>query len=78
MGRSWSSTWWLINVMVVGRKEIIKSPNYHDRHEAEADLRKITEARTNAADVDLPWLQMPGGQVQAAYIDEKSSSIAIA
>jgi hypothetical protein len=45
---------------------------YQTQEEAEAALLKITDARQGKTDVDLPWLQMPGDQVQAAYVEKRT------
>lgn len=64
-----------IKVMVVGRKDIIESALFAKREEAESDLNTITEAREGRTEVKLPWLQMPGDQVQAAHIVEHSFGV---
>jgi hypothetical protein len=71
----YTSTSFRIKVMIVGRKDPIQSHTYSTREAAEADLVRITEARHGRSEVDLPWLQMPGDQVQVAYIDEHSVSM---
>lgn len=71
----YTSTSFRIKVMIFGRKDPIQSHIYNTREAAEADLVKITEARHGRSEVNLPWLQMPGDQVQAAYIDEHSVSM---
>ena len=67
-----------IKVLLVGRKDTIDSHSYASREDAEADLIKITDARTQNTEVGLPWLQMPGSQVQAAYVEDRTTSIGIA
>jgi len=64
-------TAYLVSVMVVGRKDVI-THKFKTQEEAEADLTKITDARQGKTDVELPWLTMPGDQVQAAYINERT------
>jgi hypothetical protein len=66
-----------IKVLILGRPEPIQSPRYRNKEEAEADLVKITDARQSKIEVDLPWLQMPGDQVQAAFIDHHSTSVGV-
>jgi hypothetical protein len=68
----------IIKVLLVGRKDVIESHSYGTREEAEADLQKITEARKNDFEVDLTWFQMPGNQVQAAYIEDRTTSVGFA
>jgi hypothetical protein len=62
---------YILNVMVVGRNDVI-SHKFKNQAEAEAALEKITDARQGKTDVDLPWLSMPGDQVQAASIQERT------
>jgi hypothetical protein len=62
---------YMVKVMIVGRKEVITG-RYQTQEEAEAALLKITDARQGKTDVDLPWLQMPGDQVQAAYVEKRT------
>lgn len=71
----YTSTSFRIKVMIVGRKDPIQSHVYSTREAAEADLVRITEARHGKSEVDLPWLQMSGDQVQVAYIDEHNVSM---
>jgi len=65
----------VIRVLVVGRKDPIDSHSYKTRDAAEADLIKITDARQGNTDVELPWLTMPGDQVQAAYVQDRTTSV---
>ena len=62
---------YIVKVMVVGRKDII-THRFKIKAEAEADLLKITDAPQGQTDVELPWLTIPGDQVQAAYIEERT------
>ena len=66
-----------IRVLVVGRKDVIESHSYGKREAAEADLSKITDARQGKTDVELSWLQMPGEQVQAAYIQDRTTALSV-
>jgi hypothetical protein len=75
---TYTSPRFIIKVLLLGRKDVIQSHPYGTRAEAEADLTKITEARLNNTEVRLPWLQLPGNQVQAAYVEDRSTSIGIA
>jgi hypothetical protein len=67
----------VIRVLVVGRKDPIDSHSYKAREDAEADLVKITDARQGGTDVELSWLTMPGDQVQAAFIQDRTTSISV-
>ena len=67
----------VIRVLIVGRKDPIDSHSFKTRAEAEADLLKITDARQGNTDVELPWLTMPGDQVQAAHIIDRTTSIGV-
>jgi hypothetical protein len=62
----------VIKVFVKGRKEVIESHGYDSREAAEADLIKITDARQSGFEVDLPWLQMSGALVEAAFVEDQS------
>ena len=64
----------VIRVLLAGRKETIDSHSYATRDKAEADLARISEARKQGIDVDLPWLQMLASTVQAAWIEDQTTA----
>ena len=65
----------VIKVLLHDRKEPIDSHSFDTREGAEADLLKITDARTQNTEVGLPWLQLPGNKIEGAYIEDQSTSI---
>ncbi len=67
----------VIRVLIVGRKDPIDSHSYKTREAAEVDLIKITDARQGNTDVELSWLTMPGDQVQAAYVQDRTTSVSV-
>jgi hypothetical protein len=64
----------VIKVLLHGRKEPIASMSFDTREAAEADLLVINQAYDATGRIELPWLMMSGTDIQAAYIEDHSSS----
>jgi hypothetical protein len=67
----------VIRVLVVGRDKPIESHAFKTRAEAEVDLTKIMDAQQGSGFVELSWLTMPGTEVQAAHVVDRTTSVSV-
>ena len=54
----------------------IKSPSFGSREEAEGELEKVRGAQESGDMLRLPWISALGGNVVAAYLDDRGIFVA--
>jgi primosomal protein N' len=66
----------VVKVMVIGSDDVITSPSYRSREDADQALSEIAKVQGTPEVPELDWLVIQGTQVRAAYIEDRSIAAA--